>query len=63
MRQTIEVADCVVVHAYAGGAIAEDEGGAPLVAPRIGAVEWLAMYRVESDRIAEIQVLALRDRQ
>ncbi len=63
VQQTIEVAECVVVHAYAGGAIAVDERGAPLVAPRVGAVEWLAMYRVENDLIVEIQVLALRDRQ
>lgn len=62
VQETLEVAGCVVVRAYAGGTIANDEDGRPLAAPTARAVEWLAMYRIEDGLIVEIQVLALRDR-
>ena len=62
VQETVEVGGCVVVRAYAGGAIADLEQERPLAAPTHRAVEWLAMYRVEDERIMEIQVLALRDR-
>lgn len=62
VQETVEVGDCVVVRAHAGGTIAGDEHGRPLAAPTHRAVEWLAMYRIEQARIVEIRVLALRDR-
>ncbi|GAC1332015.1 MAG: hypothetical protein NVSMB13_20500 [Mycobacteriales bacterium] len=62
VQQTVEVGGCVVVRAFAGGTIARDEHGRPLAAPTSRAVEWLTMYRVESEMITEIRVLALRDR-
>ena len=62
VQQTVEVAGCVVVRAYAGGTIADDEQGRPLAAPTQHAVEWMAMYRIENCLITEIEVLALRER-
>ena len=62
VQEAMEVAGCVVVRAYAGGTISNDEGGRPLAAPAARAVEWLAKYRLEDGLIVEIQVLALRVR-
>jgi hypothetical protein len=62
VQETVEVGDCVVVRAFAGGTIADDEQGRPLAAPTQRMVEWLAMYRIEAQRIFEIQVLALHER-
>lgn len=62
VQEAVEVGGCVVVRAYAGGKIEDHEQERPSTAPSQPAVEWLAMYRVEDERIMEIQVLALRER-
>ena len=62
VQDSIEVGGCVVLRAFAGGTIADEEQGRPLAAPTQRAVEWLAMYRVEDERILEIQVLEVRER-
>ena len=62
MQETIEVDDCVVVRAHAGGTISADEQGRPLAAPQNKSVEWLAAYRLADGLITRIDVLALRPR-
>lgn len=62
VQETIEVDDCVVVRAYAGGTISADEQGRPLAAPQNRSVEWLAAYRLADGLITRIEVLALRPR-
>ena len=62
VQDLIKVDDCVVVRAHAGGTITNDELGRPLAAPRTGAVEWLAAYRLADGLIARIDLLAVRSR-
>jgi hypothetical protein len=62
VQDIIEVDGCVVVRAYAGGTISDDEGGRPLAAPANRQVEWLAVYRLVDGSITEIEILALRAR-
>jgi hypothetical protein len=62
VQETVEVDGCVVVRAFAGGTITDDEHGRPLAAPAQRAVEWLAMYRLAAGQITEIRVLELRER-
>ena len=56
VQETVELGDCVVVRALAGGT-ATEEGVA-----RREDVEWLAAYRLAGGRIAQIELLALQDR-
>lgn len=62
VQETIEVDDCVVVRAFAGGTISKDEQGIPLAAPKASAVEWVAAYRLADGQITRIDVLALQPR-
>jgi hypothetical protein len=62
VQDVVEVADWVVVRAHAGGTVTQDEQGRPLAAPRAGAVEWLAAYRVVEGLITRIDLLAIRRR-
>ncbi|BEP12458.1 hypothetical protein acdb102_07690 [Acidothermaceae bacterium B102] len=62
VQDLIEVGECVVVRAHARGTIANDEQGRPLAAPHVGAVEWLAAYRLADGLIARIDLLAVRSR-
>jgi hypothetical protein len=62
VQDTVEVADCVVVRAHAGGTVSQDEEGRPLAAPRSSAVEWLAAYRLAEGLITRIDLLAIRSR-
>ena len=61
VQESVEVGDHVAVRAFAGGTIMAGDDS-PGAAPTVGAVEWLAVYRFEEDRIAEIQVLEVRQR-
>lgn len=62
VQATVELGDCVVVRALAGGTIARDEHGRPTAAPSSQSVEWLAAYRVRDRLITGIEVLAVVER-
>jgi hypothetical protein len=62
VQQTVELGDCLVVRALAGGTIAHDEYGSPKAAPSTHAVEWLAVYQVRDRLITAIDVLAIENR-
>lgn len=55
VQETVEVGDCIVVRALAGGTVVEDGTAVRR------AVEWLAAYRLAGGRLVEIQVLALKE--
>ena len=48
VQETLEVGEWVAVRAHAGDASRQ--------------VEWLALYRVDDDRVAEIRIVALEER-
>lgn len=56
VQETVEVGDCVVVRAHAGGTVVEQGVRA------WRGVEWLAAYRLVAGRVVGIEVLALRER-
>jgi hypothetical protein len=62
VQETVEVGDCVVVRAFAGGAIAARERHRPEAAPSLDSVEWLAVYRISDELISDIDILAIRGR-
>lgn len=53
VQETVEVGDCVVVRAHAGGTVEDGE---------VRRLEWLAAYWLEGGRITRIEVLALQPR-
>ncbi|MEO6714560.1 MAG: nuclear transport factor 2 family protein [Mycobacteriales bacterium] len=61
VQETVEVGDSVAVRAYAGGTIVQDDDGEPLPASFRRDVEWLAVYRVTSGRVAEIRVMTVQE--
>jgi SnoaL-like polyketide cyclase len=62
VQETMELGDVVAVRAFAGGSVSHDAGGSPLATPYRKDVEWLTVYRVRDNRIAEITLLSVRDR-
>jgi hypothetical protein len=59
IQDTLEVGDCVIVHALAGGTLGRDDAGVPIAAPMTERVEWLAAYWVHAGFISRIEVLEL----
>ena len=59
VQETLEVGECVVVRAHAGGSVTADEQGRPLAAPTSSAVEWLAAYFLSGGAITRIDLLAV----
>lgn len=62
IQAALEVGDWVAVQAHAGGTVAHDEAGQPLVTPHQRSVEWLTAFRVVDGQLAETLFLSAGDR-
>ena len=59
VQETLQLGDCVVVRANAGGTVTDAEDSRPAAAPVVDQVSWLAAYWVADDRIRRIHILEL----